>query len=758
MTNHQVASTTPNPNNYLATQQVEGQAQPLQQQLPNNPATTANSNIDLDALVSKATAERNRLQAGLQAASTKLATDEQIIQLIADIRNLEPTIISLRQELQTNQNQVATTRRQLGRLEGQAANLKQALNNLAKGQLPSPNNQLAIPIPEDVILPSSPMPDTANTVGNVSTNRYPNTAASVNQGQPEDVKVVNTDTDSNNDNQYSPTQTENQSKSQPEIEEATPKPALPENWGQSPLASDTTAQNQEQLSATQESTIAEPIVTEAITSNKNQNHKELASLASVPEPDVKEAKTTTATTEQKQENPPANNSANRPRPNASQTVTRTQRRIAPAPQTNMNLQPAQTNNVGEPVEGNSLASRPMPRQVVSGNPARSSRPPVATANNSNPTQPQNTQPRRTPRPAPVEPNETATNIIVPTTPSSNNNAGRRFAPNNLFSFRGRATANAAKSTTTFSVIKRTLGVILLISMVVFVILYYTVLSSPSSSNKSAKQQITPTQTVAAVPTTTAVAAASSVITGNNDAVITTTVRNNSEAAAVANTNNQAQQNGAIPAQNDGLTDLVVVDNEVAATVSGGDTATPTVVSDTTSLSLNVATNNTVATTTVPVPTPTPSNYPSPQRVSIARIGVDTKVAQATVVLVPGSKTQYERDIPDHAGGHHQETPDCGGAGVSIVAGHNYWGGKGVFYALHDAVPGDIILCTAASGTIYRYQVISLNTYQPNDTSWYHLPTGDTSTFGVQGHYLILYTCTADFKNRIAVLAKQLTTN
>ena len=144
----------------------------------------------------------------------------------------------------------------------------------------------------------------------------------------------------------------------------------------------------------------------------------------------------------------------------------------------------------------------------------------------------------------------------------------------------------------------------------------------------------------------------------------------------------------------------------------------------------------------------------PVAVSLARLNITSKVQQDTIITNKDGSQQW--GVPDAAAGHHTNSADCGEQGVTIVVGHNWWASQhGVFYALHLAQPGDTVSCTSSNGQQFNYKIINLSVHGPDDVSWYYAPTEDKSQEGVAGHYLILYTCTSDFKNRIVVVAKQL---
>ncbi len=150
------------------------------------------------------------------------------------------------------------------------------------------------------------------------------------------------------------------------------------------------------------------------------------------------------------------------------------------------------------------------------------------------------------------------------------------------------------------------------------------------------------------------------------------------------------------------------------------------------------------------PTPNPVHDPAARvvQLQIPRLGIDTPVQTVGIVrsqvkvagqwqleTAPDGRPVLKWDVPKSAAG--LQTPDvgCGEAGNIVLNGHS--GGRGyVFDALKDptAVPPDTtITCDSAGGQQHRYVIYKAAVFDPRDTSFEQLPTGEE-------RHLVLYTC------------------
>jgi hypothetical protein len=92
----------------------------------------------------------------------------------------------------------------------------------------------------------------------------------------------------------------------------------------------------------------------------------------------------------------------------------------------------------------------------------------------------------------------------------------------------------------------------------------------------------------------------------------------------------------------------------------------------------------------------------PARVVVPRIGVDNPVVPV------GLHPDKSLVVPDeaHVAGWYSGFSRPGQTGrPAVIAGHNVWGGRiGVFYRLHQLVPGDDIELRGEDGSTVRFEI------------------------------------------------------
>jgi hypothetical protein len=264
----------------------------------------------------------------------------------------------------------------------------------------------------------------------------------------------------------------------------------------------------------------------------------------------------------------------------------------------------------------------------------------------------------------------------------------------------------------------------------------------------------------------------------------TTIASSAITTASGSSIAQPTQNVGNTVAYDGFIDMVAPGDNITTTTAmigaASNTTSPIITDTTASTAPNTDSGNTATSTVAssnntappPPPTATPKPQTYPTNISLKRVNVSAPVQQGVIkpafypngtpIKNADGSQALQWDSPPHDAIHHTNTPDCGQAGNVIVAGHNYWGGPGVFYNLHLARPGDIVSCTSSDKdkSVVNYKVVAMSTREPTDMSWYTPPSGDddknlvSKEDGVSGHYITLYTCNDDYQKRIVVLAIQ----
>lgn len=111
--------------------------------------------------------------------------------------------------------------------------------------------------------------------------------------------------------------------------------------------------------------------------------------------------------------------------------------------------------------------------------------------------------------------------------------------------------------------------------------------------------------------------------------------------------------------------------------------------------------------TEPVAAPAPPAPPEPARVLVPRIGVDNALTPV------GLHPDLSLVVPDEAAlaGWYTGAPRPGETGPSVLVGHNSWGGaRGVFYRLHELLPGDEVAVAHDNGSVVRFTVERVEQY------------------------------------------------
>lgn len=86
-----------------------------------------------------------------------------------------------------------------------------------------------------------------------------------------------------------------------------------------------------------------------------------------------------------------------------------------------------------------------------------------------------------------------------------------------------------------------------------------------------------------------------------------------------------------------------------------------------------------------------------------------------------------------AAGHVSATAAIGQEGNAVVAGHRSYTKGEFFNRLDELALGDTVTYTAKNGTVYRFEVLDIQTLEPSDGSVFDIRTGECD--------LTLYTCT-----------------
>jgi sortase (surface protein transpeptidase) len=105
---------------------------------------------------------------------------------------------------------------------------------------------------------------------------------------------------------------------------------------------------------------------------------------------------------------------------------------------------------------------------------------------------------------------------------------------------------------------------------------------------------------------------------------------------------------------------------------------------------------------------------TPTRLQIPKIGVNTQLSQ--VGLQANGQMQMPWDIETASWYRYSPTP--GELGPSVIVGHldgaNYANMAGVFYRLHELVPGDRIMVTRDDGSVAAFKVLYLKQVPQNN--------------------------------------------
>jgi len=105
------------------------------------------------------------------------------------------------------------------------------------------------------------------------------------------------------------------------------------------------------------------------------------------------------------------------------------------------------------------------------------------------------------------------------------------------------------------------------------------------------------------------------------------------------------------------------------------------------------------------PTPLPEATPIPlswARVQVPSVGIDTAIVPVGWQLVGPPEARYaEWEVAAFAAGHHKDSARPGQVGNVVLSGHHNILGE-VFRDLWSLQPGDEILLTDSTGTLYRY--------------------------------------------------------
>jgi hypothetical protein len=127
---------------------------------------------------------------------------------------------------------------------------------------------------------------------------------------------------------------------------------------------------------------------------------------------------------------------------------------------------------------------------------------------------------------------------------------------------------------------------------------------------------------------------------------------------------------------------------------------------------------------------------APVRLQISAIGVDS-------TLMPlGLRADGSMEVPagGFPAGWYTGAPTPGELGPAIIAGHVDMRGPGVFFALHNLKPGDLVTITRADGTRPAFRITRVEAF-PKDT----FPT--KQVFGNINHAgLRLITCGGTFNS------------
>ncbi|MFN8584935.1 MAG: class F sortase [Dehalococcoidia bacterium] len=119
-------------------------------------------------------------------------------------------------------------------------------------------------------------------------------------------------------------------------------------------------------------------------------------------------------------------------------------------------------------------------------------------------------------------------------------------------------------------------------------------------------------------------------------------------------------------------------------------------------------NPTPPPTPSPTPEPTPEPTPPPYdgavaRLSMPRLGINNYIEPIAVI---GGQMQTPTDGV-YAIGWYYDYPKPGWGANSVFSAHETWNlNHGPFYALHLAVPGDLIVVTMDNGIQYKYEVMT----------------------------------------------------
>lgn len=111
-----------------------------------------------------------------------------------------------------------------------------------------------------------------------------------------------------------------------------------------------------------------------------------------------------------------------------------------------------------------------------------------------------------------------------------------------------------------------------------------------------------------------------------------------------------------------------------------------------------------------------SSVAAPLQLTIPRLGIDAVIQNVGVDEETGAMS-----VPDNFSdvGWYREGPKPGEMGSAVITGHRSgrYVSRGVFFALHELVPGDLVLVTTQSGAIETFTVTAVVEYsQDADTT------------------------------------------
>lgn len=128
---------------------------------------------------------------------------------------------------------------------------------------------------------------------------------------------------------------------------------------------------------------------------------------------------------------------------------------------------------------------------------------------------------------------------------------------------------------------------------------------------------------------------------------------------------------------------------------------------------------------------------SPVRLQIASIGVDS------ALMALGLRSDGSMEVPPGGfpAGWYTGGPTPGELGPAIIAGHVDWNGPGVFYKLHNLLPGERVTVTRADGSMPVFRVTRVGQF-PKDQFPTKLVYGNIDHAGLR-----VITCGGSFNSQ-----------